>query len=255
MCFSHSSRDQVDPFILPTNIFISIDGHDIEFVDEFRLLGITVDNKLTFDTHIRNIISRVNTKTVLIIKNLKAFPYKFRTTLFKLFIVPVFDYCSTAFIHLGNKTRRNKIQNCFNRSVKKLLFVELESLREEQQLEALKFCNILPPFYRQFYHFCCFIIIVLKNSKLDLSGMLDSKKKVKNNYSQPLANTNFMQNSFLVISIKTLNLFLNKLYSNSLETKSSIDTLKKEVKAETILRYHKFCNILYTDDFQHRYLT
>ena len=33
MCFSHSSRDQVDPFILPTNIFISIDGHDIEFVD------------------------------------------------------------------------------------------------------------------------------------------------------------------------------------------------------------------------------
>ena len=83
MCFSHSSRDQVDPFILPTNIFISIDGHDIEFVDEFRLLGITVDNKLTFYTHIRNIISRVNTKTVLIIKNLKAFPYKFRTTLFK----------------------------------------------------------------------------------------------------------------------------------------------------------------------------
>ena len=219
-----------------------------------------MDNKLTFDTHIRNIISRVNSKTVLIIKNLKAFPYKFRTTLFKLFIVPVFDYCSTTFIHLGNKTRRNKIQNCFNRSVKKLLFVELESLREDKQLElklqhASKFCNILPSFYRQFYHFCCFIIIVLKNSKLDLSGMLNSKKTVRNNYSQPLADTNFMQNSFLVISIKTLNLFLNKLYSNSLETKSSIDTLKKEVKAETILRYHKFCNILYTDDFQHRYLT
>ena len=122
--------------------------------------------------------------------------------------MPVFDYCSTAFIHLENKTRRNKIQNCFNRSVKKLLFVELESLREEQQLEALEFCNILPPFCRQIYHFCYFIIIVLKNSKLDLSGMLDNKKTVRNNYSQLLANTNFIQNSFLVISFKTLNLFL-----------------------------------------------
>ena len=74
MYFSHYNRDQVDPFILPTNIFISIDGHDIEFVDEFRLLGVTVDNKITFDTHIANIISRVNSKTVLIIKNSKHFP-------------------------------------------------------------------------------------------------------------------------------------------------------------------------------------
>ena len=255
MCFSYSSHNQIDPHILPTNIFISIDGHDIGFVDEFRLLGVTVDNKLTFDTHIRNICSKVNSKTVLIIKNLKSFPYKFRTTLFKLFIVPVFDYCSTTFIHMRNKTRRNKIQSCFNRSVKKILYVELESLREEQQLEALKFCNILPPFYRQFYHFCCFIIIVLQNSKLDLFGMLKDRKTVRNNYTQPLAITNFLQNSFLVLSIKTLNLFLDKLYSNSLIKKCSVDTLKKEVKAETVPRYHSFCKVLYTDEFQHRFLT
>ena len=255
MCFSYSSHNQIDPHIQPTNIFISIDGHNISFVDEFRLLGVTVDNKFTFDTHIHNICSKVNSKTVLIIKNLKAFPYKFRTTLFKLFIVPVFDYCSTTFIHLGNKTRRNKIQSCFNRSIKKILYVELESLREEQQLDALKFSNILPPFHRQFYHFCCFIFIVLQNSKLDLFGMLNDRKTVRNNYTQPLASTKFLQNSFLILSIKTLNLFLDKLYTNSVTKKCSIDTLKKEVKAETTRRYHSFCNILYTDEFQHRFLT
>ena len=80
----------------------------------------------TFDTHIRNICSKVNSKTVLIIKNLRAFPYKFRTTLFKLFVVPVFDYSPTKFIHLGKKTRRNKIQACFNISIKKILWRHLE---------------------------------------------------------------------------------------------------------------------------------
>ena len=180
--------------------------------------------------------------------------FKFRTTLFKLLIVPVFDYCSTTFIHLGNKTRRNKIQSCFNRSIKKILYVELESLREEQQLDALKFSNILPPFHRQFYHFCCFIFIVLQNSKLDL-WYAQWPKNSYPNYTQPLASTNFLQNSFLILSIKTLNLFLDKLYTNSVTKKCSIDTLKKEVKAETTRRYHSFCNILYTDEFQHRFLT
>ena len=232
-----------------------IDGYDIGFVNEFRLLGVTIDNNLTFDAHISNIISKVNSKTFLILKNLKSFPYAFRTILFKLFIVPIFEYCSTTFIHLGNKKRGSKLQNCFNRSIKKLLYIELDHLSEQEQLVALKKSNILPPFYRQFYHFCCFIIIILKNTKLDLFNILNSNKTVRNNYTQPLALTKFMQNSFLVISIKTLNLFLEKLYSKSLSKKCSIDTLKKDVKAETLTRYHKFCNILYTDEFQHRFLT
>ena len=95
-------------------------------------------------------------------------------------------------------------------------------MREEQQLDALKFCNIMPPFYRQFYHFCCFIIIVMQNSKLDLFALLNDRKTVRNNYTQPLTSTNFLQNSFLIVSIKTLNLFLNKLYTNYITKKCSI---------------------------------
>ena len=109
-------------------------------------------------------------------------------------------------------------------------------------------CSLIMLMYR-------IIIIILKNTKLDLFNILNSNKTVRNNYTQPLALTKFMQNSFLVISIKTLNLFLEKLYSKSLSKKCSIDTLKKDVKAETLTRYHKFCNILYTDEFQHRFLT
>ena len=53
LCFSLISiRDYwADPLTFPTNIYILIDGHDIGFVNELRLLGVTIDNNLTFDTH------------------------------------------------------------------------------------------------------------------------------------------------------------------------------------------------------------
>ena len=150
----------------------------------------TFDNKLTFESHIDNIISKVNSKSFTLLSNLKYFPFKFRSSLFKLFIIPNFDYCSSAFIHLGNKTRRNRVQNCFNKAIKRLLNIRLENLNEKEQLAKLMAHNILPPFYRQFYRFCCFILIVLRNIKLDLNSELIKCKNTRNNYIQPKALTN-----------------------------------------------------------------
>ena len=66
-----------------------IDGHDIEFVDEVRLLGVTIDNRLILESHIKNILFSVNSKTFILLLNLKSFPLKFQSTLFKLFFVPL----------------------------------------------------------------------------------------------------------------------------------------------------------------------
>jgi hypothetical protein len=124
-------------------------------------------------------------------------------------------------------------------------------MNEKEQLAKLMAHNILPPFYRQFYRFCCFILIVLRNIKLDLNSELVKCKNIRNNYIQPKALT-FMENSFLNLSIKTLNLFLDKIYLklNDLRTESE----KKFVKEETIRMYDRFFNVLYTD-FQHKFLT
>ena len=124
-------------------------------------------------------------------------------------------------------------------------------MNEKEQLAKLMAHNILPPFYRQFYRFCCFILIVLRNIKLDLNSELIKCKNTRNNYIQPKALT-FMENSFLNLSIKTLNLFLDKIYLklNDLCTESE----KNVVKEETIRVYDRFCNVLYTD-FQHKFLT
>jgi hypothetical protein len=60
-----------------------------------------------------------------------------------------------------------------------------------------------------------------------------------------------MENSFLNLSIKTLNLFLDKIYLklNVLRTESE----NNFVKEETMRMYDRFCNVLYTD-FQHNFL-
>jgi len=184
---------------------------------------------LTFESHIDNIISKVNSKSFTLLSNLKFFPYKFRPSLFKLFIVPNFDYCSSTFLHLGNKTRRNRVQNCFNKAIERLLNIKIDSLDEKEQLAKLQNYNILPPFYRQFYRFCCFILIVLRNTKFGLNSELSKCKNIRNNYIQPKVLT-FMENSFLNLSIKTLNLFLEKIYLNSknISIESEKDVVKKK---------------------------
>lgn len=49
-------------------------NHKIEFDDEFKLLGVMIDNKLTFVSYIDNIAYKVSSKTKILIKNFKAFP-------------------------------------------------------------------------------------------------------------------------------------------------------------------------------------
>ena len=54
MCFSNTTQ------LVPDNI--TIDGNQVEFVKEFKLLGVIIDDKLSFDSHIKNTIKKVNTK-------------------------------------------------------------------------------------------------------------------------------------------------------------------------------------------------
>ena len=127
-------------------------------------------------------------------------------------------------------------------------------MRDHDHFNALKPFNILPPFYRQFYHFCCFTLIILKNTNLDLNKTLLNYKTIRNNYSQPLTETNFMKNSFIIISIKTLNLFLDKLYFDSIISRCNFDTLKKALRDRIECKYLNFCKILYGDEFEHKFL-
>ena len=95
-----SNREITDPFEVisvvnghktiveeANEIYILVDGHYIEFVNEFKLLGVTIDKKITFESHIYNIISKVNSKTFTISRNIQMFPSKIHDTRQSLYIL------------------------------------------------------------------------------------------------------------------------------------------------------------------------
>ena len=102
MFFPFSTHDQTNPLIKLTNILINVDNHNIEFVPETKTLAATLDYKIKFDQHVNIFLKKVNAKTLLISRNWKMFSCNFRTTLFKLFIMPNFEYCSSLFTYTTN---------------------------------------------------------------------------------------------------------------------------------------------------------
>jgi hypothetical protein len=74
---------------------------DIDVVDNVKLLGITIDNKLLFNHYFKNFAKKVNFK-VYCIKRLIFLPVKTRIMFFKAFIMPHFDYCSSLFVYFVN---------------------------------------------------------------------------------------------------------------------------------------------------------
>ena len=75
---------------------ISIDGNIINVVSSFKLLGITIDNKLNFLKFVGDIRLSIN-KRLFSIKKLFYLSFIVKLQFFKTFILPYFDYCTTLF--------------------------------------------------------------------------------------------------------------------------------------------------------------
>ena len=67
--------------------FIEILGNRVLVVEEFKLLGITIDNTLNFCKHVSNTLKAINTK-LFSIKRLFFLPFAVKIQFFKTFILP-----------------------------------------------------------------------------------------------------------------------------------------------------------------------
>jgi hypothetical protein len=73
---------------------------EIKCVEEFKLLGVTIDSKLNFNKHISIVSHTINSKSFAI-KNLFYLSTSVKVQFFKTFILPYFDYCSSLLIYFG----------------------------------------------------------------------------------------------------------------------------------------------------------
>lgn len=97
---------------------IRIGDNDVEVVQSFKLLGVTIDNKLNFLIHASNVRRSVNIR-LYSIKKLFYLPFQVKLQFFKTFILPLFDYCSTLLFYFSKRAIQ-KLSDCYYLSLHKL---------------------------------------------------------------------------------------------------------------------------------------
>ena len=81
--------------LLPRHPALSIGGVVLEESSSLQVLGVTLDSKLTFETHVRNIVSVASQKLGIVRKAFKIFGDVVVTSrCFKSFVLPLLEYCS-----------------------------------------------------------------------------------------------------------------------------------------------------------------
>ena len=104
------------------NVFdVYINGEPLEFNNEAKYLGVTIDNKLTWRQHIENIKNKIN-KGIGILKKMR--PFLQEDTLVSLsnaFIKPYVDYGSLAWGSTAN-THLLKLKRTLNKTVRIMAF-------------------------------------------------------------------------------------------------------------------------------------
>ena len=122
---------------------ITVGPNTLSQVQETKLLGVIIDQNLSFNSHVKQICSKVNRKAFLISRNFRLFSPKFRIILFKLFILPNFDYCSTLLIQ-SSSLNMEKLRKCYKRNIKLFLKIDLSNQNVYEQFSSLSHLNVLP---------------------------------------------------------------------------------------------------------------
>jgi hypothetical protein len=139
-------------------------GFEVEVVSEFRLLGIIIDDKLTFQSQVEALHKTVN-KKVFALKRIFYLSSKVKLHFFKTFILPHFDYCASLFIYL-TKTLLDKVTRLYNSSIFNLLRIDLSDKTDAEQLDLLTPFKLFPFFDRFLFRFALFSFKILTNQIL-----------------------------------------------------------------------------------------
>jgi len=141
--------NEIDAMIEKEDIIIKSENEKTPFVKKFTVLGVMLDEYLTFDLHTISICSKVNRK----IKSSDLFDLKFRVTLFNLFIMSKNDYCSSLFIYFSDMGNHERLDKNFGKAIKAYLKINIFNLNIDEKLFILKNYTLLPLKLRVFKNF------------------------------------------------------------------------------------------------------
>ena len=101
LAINHSKSQSIvfNRATLPTPFVI--DSNELDYVTHIKLLGVVIDNSLSFNVHIKEVCRKVNTKVSILRRIRKFIPSDVMIKLYKAFILPHFEYASPLFIGLS----------------------------------------------------------------------------------------------------------------------------------------------------------
>ena len=143
---------------------INLAGFEVEVVSNFKLLGIIIDDKLTFNNQILALQKIVN-KKLFALKKIFFLSFKIKLHFFKTFILPHFDYCASLYIYL-TKTLLDKIVKLYNSCIFNLLKLDLSNKTENEQTILLQPLNLFTFFNRFLYRLAIFFYKILNGQIL-----------------------------------------------------------------------------------------
>ena len=222
---------------------ISIENCQVKVVDNFKLLGVTIDNKLNFDKYSRDLHLSVN-KKLYSIKRLFYLCTSVKIQFFKTFVLPYFDYCLSLLIYFPKSTIQ-RINNCFNLCLFKLLnFKKSSDENIEDFNENLSNYGLFSFQHRvmiKIFNFAHSMINNL-NSPVDLQQVFKQETYLKSKARSaslilPVIKTHFGEKTFQFFFIKLFNNFGKKDFFSNYEL--YISSINRNLKSIFI----KFVNI------------
>uniref|UniRef100_A0A8K9X2D8 Reverse transcriptase domain-containing protein n=1 Tax=Oncorhynchus mykiss TaxID=8022 RepID=A0A8K9X2D8_ONCMY len=104
---------------VPTRLsnITTLDGSDLEYVDNYKYLGVWLDCKLSFQTHIKHLQSKVKSRIGFLFRNKASFTHAAKHTLVKLTILPILDFGDVIY-KIASNTLLNKLDAVYHSAIR-----------------------------------------------------------------------------------------------------------------------------------------
>ena len=99
----------------PTSI-TTLDGSDLELVDNYKYLGVWLDHKLSFQTHIKHIQSQIKSRIGFLFPNKASFTHAAKHNLVKLPILPILDFGDVIY-KIASNTLLSKLDAVYHSAI------------------------------------------------------------------------------------------------------------------------------------------
>ena len=143
------------------------DGSDLEYMDNYKYLGVWFDCKLSFQTHIKHLQSKIKSRIGFLHRNKASFTLAAKHTLVKLTILPILDFGDVIY-KIASNTLLNIVDAVYHSAIRfdtkasyttpipiLYLFIYLAPLHSSISTCTFIFCTSTTPVIN------CYIVITL----------------------------------------------------------------------------------------------